>query len=266
MRGEGCAARSWKTRDAGRPGVVVGDNRDQRAWRAERGGDVLPTELVFFHQIYQSQMRPFATRKTRYLPPESTVPAMPDYRRGRGAGGGKMVGADKGKLGLTPLARLVSSRPRRTDRISLHPPTTSLLRSVFKNIWLQTGKIFSKSPKHPQARRDSIITQSLPSSSRASAPLQWLSQQEAGSSSTQQSASSISSSGQGCASCPVVWTLFCTKTSFRSVRRHAETSSRSQWRVRFRSPTSLPLLIIPSKAITMGSYSTGRYRFLLFSG
>lgn len=88
VRGDGYAARSRKARDAGRPGVVVwGNSRSEGVASGEEGRDAVPTELVFFHQIYQSQIGRLTMRKRRCSPPESTVPAMPDYRRGPSAGG-----------------------------------------------------------------------------------------------------------------------------------------------------------------------------------
>ena len=64
---------------------------------------------------------------------------------------------------------------------------------------------------------------------------------------------------------PYHWNLLRPEPRPRNVQRHAETSSRSPWRVSFRSPTSLfPLLIIPLRRdeVTMtGSYSTGTYPF-----
>lgn len=120
VRGDGYAARSRKARDPGGPGKVVGGElRSKGVANGEEGKEILPTEFVFFHQIYQSQIRPFAMKKTACSPRESTVPAMPDYRRGPSAGG-KMMGADKGKLGLPSLARLVCSQTGLTHCESPH--------------------------------------------------------------------------------------------------------------------------------------------------
>lgn len=62
----------------------TGDSREGRLRskggqrRGSRGG--CSDQFVFFHQRYQSQIRPYTMRETAYSPPNSTVPAMPNCR------------------------------------------------------------------------------------------------------------------------------------------------------------------------------------------
>lgn len=111
-----------------------------------------------------------------------------------------MMGADKGKLGLPPLARFVSSQTKRAHRISPH-----LLHNFFVSQCIRKYQVTNRTNIHQIIQTSPPkpgIQSRAPSSSRASAFSPWLSQQEAGPSSTQQPASSISSFGRGCAADP----------------------------------------------------------------
>jgi hypothetical protein len=64
-----------------------------------------------------------------------------------------MMGADKGKLGLTPLARLVSSWTRHTDRISLRPLHNFSTSQCIQKYQVTNWKKYS--PNHSNVLEDS---------------------------------------------------------------------------------------------------------------
>ena len=76
-----------KARDAGRPGIVVGEGEIKGCGgRRGVGGETVLTDLFFFHQ---SRIRRSGMRKMTNSPSESTVPPMLNYRESGGCKRGR---------------------------------------------------------------------------------------------------------------------------------------------------------------------------------
>ena len=136
-----------------------------RAWSTEGSeAGTVPTDFCFFHQRYQSQTRPSATRKTAYSPLNCTVPAMLDCRESvRARERGWWYRTKAGQPHSRP-ARFADCQPA-----SICPP--ALLRSFlfrFLSFYTHIGRIST-----PEVNAAPRVT-------CTGCDLLWLSQQEAG--------------------------------------------------------------------------------------
>ena len=253
---EGCAACTRESERCRSTGDYRGvELRSKGAVRAEEWEVDSSDRFFFFHQGYQSQIR---TRETANSPPDSTVPAMPNYREivsdreGDGGGGQRQANHSFGSRGLSVGKPNVHTYPL--------PSSSWLLYFAFlfqREACTQGKKNHPIIPNHSPGVGPRItctgwyLPMALPTRGRV------IINTTAGELDIELW-SRVRNRPYHC-------NLLRPETRSRNVRRHAETSSRSPWRVSFRSPTSLfPLLIIPLRRheVTMtGSYSTGRYPF-----